>query len=250
VGGRAELQRVEEEAELRPGLLVADAERAEDLRLHVGVVEADRAAADLEAVEHEVVAVAEHLARVALQRYCTQSSWGRVNAWCAGDPAVGPSRRTRRGGGSTTQRKFQSLSRVPYSGMSPSFLPRCSRRLAITVCTIAAVPNWKSSRSPGFAPVAALTAARNSGVALGEGRLRPRAVVGDAGAGEAAWRPCPCRTPPACRSRRGTAGARGHHQGLHDAARAGRAGRCPCGSPRPRPEHRHAAARRARRRAR
>ena len=35
----------------------------------------------------------------------------------------------------------------------------------MTVCTMAVSPNWKSSRSPALAPVAAFTAARNSGVA-------------------------------------------------------------------------------------
>src|SRR5690606_32366057 len=61
VGRRAELQGVEEEAELLPGLLFTDAEGAEHLLLHDGIVETDRAAGDLEAVEHEFVAIAEDL---------------------------------------------------------------------------------------------------------------------------------------------------------------------------------------------
>ena len=65
---RAEAERVEEEAELRPRLLVRDPERAEDLRLHRGVVEADRPAADLEPVQDQVVPVAEDLARVRLEQ--------------------------------------------------------------------------------------------------------------------------------------------------------------------------------------
>ena len=32
----------------------------------------------------------------------------------------------------------------------------CTRKLASTMCTSEVLPNWKSSRSPSFAPVAAL----------------------------------------------------------------------------------------------
>src|SRR5215472_18311335 len=64
VGRSSELERVEEEPELRPGLLLADSHRLEDLSLHGRLVNADRAAADLEAVEHHVVAMALHRARI------------------------------------------------------------------------------------------------------------------------------------------------------------------------------------------
>ena len=64
---RAELERVEEEAELLPRLLLGDAQRGEDLGLHLRIVEADAPAADLEAVEDDVVAVALHPARVRLE---------------------------------------------------------------------------------------------------------------------------------------------------------------------------------------
>src|SRR6266511_616247 len=64
---RAELERVEEEAELRLRVLRRDPHRLEDAGLHLGVVEPDGAAADLEAVEHDVVAPAVDTARVALE---------------------------------------------------------------------------------------------------------------------------------------------------------------------------------------
>ena len=53
---RAVLERVEQEAEAPLRLLRADAERVEDLLLDLGGVDTDRAAADLDAVEHYVVA--------------------------------------------------------------------------------------------------------------------------------------------------------------------------------------------------
>ncbi len=65
-GGAPSLRSVEQEAELLARLLVLDAECREHAVLHLGVVEADGAAADLEAVQHQVVAVAEDLARIAL----------------------------------------------------------------------------------------------------------------------------------------------------------------------------------------
>src|SRR5207244_2379005 len=64
---RAEAERLEEEAELLFRFLVGDAHRGEDPLLHVRVVQADRAAADLESVQHQVVAVAEDLARIGLE---------------------------------------------------------------------------------------------------------------------------------------------------------------------------------------
>ena len=64
---RAEAERLQEEAELLFRFLVGDAHRGEDPLLHVRVVQADRAAADLESVQHQVVAVAEHPPRIGLQ---------------------------------------------------------------------------------------------------------------------------------------------------------------------------------------
>ena len=128
---------------------VADAERAEHALLYVGIVQANRSAADLEAVEDEIVAVAEHLARIVLdERTC--SSCGRVKAWCAATHDLCSSSYSK-SGGFTTQRNFH-LSPCPYSGMRPIFLATCTRRLAMTVCTSDSLPNWKQMRSPGLAP--------------------------------------------------------------------------------------------------
>src|SRR5690606_36349819 len=52
--------------ELLSRFLVAQAERGEDALLHRRVVQADGAARDLDAVEHEIVAVAEDLSGVLL----------------------------------------------------------------------------------------------------------------------------------------------------------------------------------------
>ncbi len=61
---RAVAQRVEQEPEARLGLLLAHAEHVEDLLLDLGPVDTDRPAADLDAVEHDVVAARAHRARV------------------------------------------------------------------------------------------------------------------------------------------------------------------------------------------
>jgi hypothetical protein len=53
---RAVAQRFEQEAELAFRLFRADAEQVEHRRLHLRAMDADRAAADLVAVEHHVVA--------------------------------------------------------------------------------------------------------------------------------------------------------------------------------------------------
>ena len=54
-GGRAVAQRIEQEAEPRLRLLRADPEQLEHALLDVALVDTDRAAADLGAVEDEVV---------------------------------------------------------------------------------------------------------------------------------------------------------------------------------------------------
>ncbi len=60
-GGAPCSKRVEQEAELLLGLLLIDAEHREDPALQVHVVDTQRTAADLVAVDHEVVAVGEDL---------------------------------------------------------------------------------------------------------------------------------------------------------------------------------------------
>src|SRR5206468_11336281 len=59
-------QRLEQKPELLLRLLLPDAERPEDLRLHDRIVEPDGAAPDLDPVEHEIVPVALHLTRVGI----------------------------------------------------------------------------------------------------------------------------------------------------------------------------------------
>src|SRR5205814_9885274 len=56
----------EQESESRLRILVADAEGAEHSRLQVGTIDADRSAAELESVEHDVVRARQHGARIAL----------------------------------------------------------------------------------------------------------------------------------------------------------------------------------------
>ena len=81
-----------------------DAEDGKHLLLHLRVVQADRAAADLEAVEHQVVAVALHPGRIAGSSSSTCSSTGRVKAWWAAVQRPVSSSRSN-SGGSTTHRK-------------------------------------------------------------------------------------------------------------------------------------------------
>ena len=61
---RAVGERVEQEAELAPLVLRADAERLEHLRLDLGAVDPHRAAADLPAVQHDVVGLRDRVARI------------------------------------------------------------------------------------------------------------------------------------------------------------------------------------------
>ena len=57
-------ERIEQEAELGARLLVADSERLELLRLHLRAVDPHGAAADLPAVQRDVVGLREHLAGI------------------------------------------------------------------------------------------------------------------------------------------------------------------------------------------
>ena len=94
---RAELERVEQEAELLRASSSEMPERREDLAPAPRVVQADRAAADLEAVEHQVVAVALHPPG-SVSRNCTSSSCGRVKAWCAAAQRFASSSYSKSGG--------------------------------------------------------------------------------------------------------------------------------------------------------
>ena len=68
VRGRAELERLEQEAELLLRFLGTDAEQLEHRGLHVAAMDTHRAAADLGAVQHHVVGARQRAARVGLER--------------------------------------------------------------------------------------------------------------------------------------------------------------------------------------
>ena len=104
-------------------VLVAEAERAEHARLHVGAMDPDRAAGDLVAVEHEVVGARAHRARVALEALEVRRAWGDVNGWCARDQlaVVGCSN----SGKSVIQ---QNCHLCPCCGSGRACRPRCRRR--------------------------------------------------------------------------------------------------------------------------
>ncbi|OIQ79435.1 hypothetical protein GALL_388340 [mine drainage metagenome] len=84
---RAVLQRIEQEAELGTRLVGADAQRAEHLALHLGAVDAHRAAADFPAVEHHVVGLGQAAPRVAAQ-VVDVLVLRRGERVMAGDPAL------------------------------------------------------------------------------------------------------------------------------------------------------------------
>ena len=81
-GGAPNDERLEQEAELLGGLLLARCPRTlEHARLQLGVVDAQRAAADLVAVHHEVVGCSSAPRRDRSRCSSTCSSNGRVNGW-------------------------------------------------------------------------------------------------------------------------------------------------------------------------
>ena len=65
---RTELQRVEQEAELRALVFFTDAQRGELFGLKLGAMDANRAATELPAVHRHVVGLGEHLGRVGVQQ--------------------------------------------------------------------------------------------------------------------------------------------------------------------------------------
>src|SRR6266852_2031504 len=68
VGRSTEVERIEEEAELVPRLLVFDPHRFENGGLHLGIMHSDRPPADLESIENHVVAITLHPARIRVQQ--------------------------------------------------------------------------------------------------------------------------------------------------------------------------------------
>src|SRR5262249_26577339 len=65
---RAVGERFEQEAEFVARFVFADTERAKHLLLHLGVVQPNGSAAELESIEHEIVAITEDFARIAFEQ--------------------------------------------------------------------------------------------------------------------------------------------------------------------------------------
>ena len=84
-GAACHTEGVEQKAEPRLRLLLLEADDLEDALLHLGAVDADRAAADLVAVEHEVVGARQQLPG------SSRSPVGAVNGWCAAVQPPSPS---------------------------------------------------------------------------------------------------------------------------------------------------------------
>ncbi len=97
-----------------PRLLVADAEELEDPGLQRRVVDPDAAAANLAAVQHEVVGLGPAPAPGRSRAGAMSSSTGDVNGWCRrrSGPAPGP---TRSSGKSVTHRKRHAFSSTSFS---------------------------------------------------------------------------------------------------------------------------------------
>ena len=79
---RPHRQRVEQEAELRPLLRRRHLEQVEDPRLELGLVDPERAATELVAVDDHVVRVRERVCRVVRRTDRLPLGDGRVNGWC------------------------------------------------------------------------------------------------------------------------------------------------------------------------
>src|SRR5262249_55239058 len=77
-----------EEAELRAAFLFADAERLERAVLQLAAMDTNRAAADLDAVEHEIVGAREHLFRRDLEQLFVLHARRRERMVRGGDLAV------------------------------------------------------------------------------------------------------------------------------------------------------------------
>ena len=79
VGGRAELEGVDQVAKALLNVLLADAQGLEGLLLHLGGVDADGAAAQLHAVEHDVIGPGAAVGLVGEDKILTM---GAVKGWC------------------------------------------------------------------------------------------------------------------------------------------------------------------------
>ena len=113
---RAVAQRLEQEAEARLGLLRVDPERGEDLLLHLGVADTDRAAAHLLPVPDDVVGLRP---RARPGSSGSNSPAGAVKGWCSGSQRCSSSfaarsaasRRSRAGGRSPSVDQAEALGR-------------------------------------------------------------------------------------------------------------------------------------------
>ena len=94
---RAVLQRVEQEAELGARFLGVDLERAEHLALHVLAVDPHRAAAELEAVQHDVVGLGDAAPGIGLEPVLVAVLRARERMVHGAPALLGP-RRTRTSG--------------------------------------------------------------------------------------------------------------------------------------------------------
>ena len=154
---RAVGQRVEQEAELLALVLGTDPERREHLRLHVGLVDAHRAAADLPAVQHDVVGLGDRAAR---DRSRTASSWpsfGAVNGWCRGAPGLLARRRIRTSG---NRRPTAASTRFRRSRARCPTFARNAPSASLTTFSRSAA---KKMRSPVCAPVRSMIVAQHRG---------------------------------------------------------------------------------------
>ena len=114
-------------------LLVADVQQPEDPALHGRVVDSDAAAADLAAVQHEVVGLRAHLARRRLRACAMSSSIGLVNGWCIGDHRLSSASHSS-SGKSTTQRNsnWSGSSRLePLRDAQPQLAEHLRRRVGL-----------------------------------------------------------------------------------------------------------------------
>ena len=115
---------------LRVGLLVGDAEGGEDPPLQLGLVDPDRARAELPAVEHEVVGLRAHRHRIGLEQVDVVGVGHRERV-VAGLRA-GPARRCRRTSGSRRPTRSGTGPRAPAAGRGRCAAGRAPRTSSST----------------------------------------------------------------------------------------------------------------------